>query len=133
MDLIYWTFCHNSSNRLGFGYNKNFMVTPDVHWFGICGMYKHHVVYANTLTLHHLKQYMKWASNRARSIERDIGSSWRSILNFNAGKILLILEGIFGLSYSVVDDCLSWQNICRMSGIIWRRMPITEDGNIDTC
>ena len=24
--------------------------------------------------------------------------------NFNAGKILLILEGIFGLSYSVIND-----------------------------
>ena len=23
--------------------NKNFMITPDAHWFGIIGMYKHHV------------------------------------------------------------------------------------------
>ena len=38
--------------------NKNFMVTPDAHWFAICGMYKQHVDhYANTLTLHHLKNY----------------------------------------------------------------------------
>ena len=36
--------------------NKNFMITPDAHWFAICGMYKQHVDnYANTLTLHHLK------------------------------------------------------------------------------
>ena len=38
------------------------MITPDAHWFAICGMYKQHVDnYANTLTLHHLKNYnMKW-------------------------------------------------------------------------
>ena len=64
--------------------NKNFMITPDAHWFAICGMYKQHVDnYANTLTLHHLKNYnMKWDSNSTRSYEGDLRITWRSVFKF---------------------------------------------------
>jgi hypothetical protein len=112
--------------------NKNFMVTPDAHWFGICGMYKHHVVeHANTLTLHHLKQYnMKWGIPIApEALKETLALHGDQYSNFNAGKILLILEGIFGLSYSVVDDSFV---VAEHMPDEWDYMetyvPITEDG-----
>lgn len=100
-------FCTTALKDWDLVENKNFMVTPDANWFAIRGMYKHHVDdAANALTLHHLKNYnMRWGIPVApESLKDTLELHGDEYSNFNAGKILLILEGIFGLSYSVVDD-----------------------------
>ena len=84
-----------------------FTVTPDTNWWAIRGMYKHHVGNnANICTLGHLKGYnIEWGipvAPEARDINFDPWGDEYS--NFNAGKILLIIEGILGLKYSVVDE-----------------------------
>ncbi|MFL2860774.1 MAG: hypothetical protein ACJZ85_04495 [Pontiellaceae bacterium] len=112
--------------------NKNFMVTPDAHWFAICGMYKQHVDhYANTLTLHHLKNYnMKWGIPIApEAMKETLELHGDQYSNFNAGKILLILEGIFGLSYSVVDDVFTvGEHMPDEWDYMETYVPIMEDG-----
>ena len=112
--------------------NKNFMITPDAHWFALIGMYKQHVAdHANTLTLHHLKNYnLKWGIPIApEAMKETLELHGDQYSNFNAGKILLILEGIFGLSYSVIDNVFS---VAEHMPDEWSFMetyvPITEDG-----
>mgnify|MGYP001163916434 CR=1 FL=1 len=113
--------------------NKNFMITPDAHWFGIIGMYKHHVAdHANTLTLHHLKNYnMKWGIPIApEAIKETLELHGDQYSNFNAGKILLILEGIFGLSYSVINDSFTVaEHMPNDWSFMETYIPIVENGN----
>jgi hypothetical protein len=75
-------------------------------WRAIRGMYKHHVCAgANACTLGHLKGYnLEWGIPVSpESLDIDLKPWGDEYSNFNAGKILLILEGIAGISYSVVD------------------------------
>lgn len=100
-DLVSWQALVNT------GGNTNFMITPDTNYFALKGMYRSGVSdHANALTLAHLKNYnMKWGIPCAPEAVRD-GYEFHGdqYSNFNAGKILLILEDICGLSYSVVDS-----------------------------
>ena len=84
-----------------------FAFTPDTNWFAIRGMYKHHVgSNANKCTLGHLKNYnLEWGIPVApESLKINGDPTHDQYSNFNAGKILLIIEGILGLEYSVVDE-----------------------------
>ena len=112
--------------------NKNFMITPDAHWFAICGMYKQHVDnYANTLTLHHLKNYnMKWGIPIApEAMKETLELHGDQYSNFNAGKDPAYLEGIFGLSYSVVDDVFTvGEHMPDEWDYMETYVPIMEDG-----
>ena len=92
------------------GVDYVFVVTPDTNWYAIRGMYMHHVgEAANTCALGHLKEYnMEWGIPVAPESYDLVGNNlnpWGDqYSNFNAGKILLVLEGMSGISYSVVDD-----------------------------
>lgn len=84
-----------------------FTYTPDTNWWAICGMYEHHVgSNANKCALGHLKNYnVEWGIPVAPESRGINGRPWGDeYSNFNAGKILLIIEGILGLKYSVIDD-----------------------------
>ncbi len=102
-----------------------FVVTPDTNYFAIMGMYLHHVGNnANLCAVGHLKGYnIEWGIPIAPE-SRDINfKPWGDqYSNFNAGKILLILEGIAGLSYSVVDDTLT---VCDHMPKEWDYMQVT--------
>ncbi|MDB4667055.1 hypothetical protein OAF08_00860, partial [bacterium] len=100
-DLVSW------QELIDNGGNTNFMITPDTNFFALKGIYRSGVYdHANKLTLAHLKNYhMKWgvpcAPEAARADYEFHGDQYS---NFNAGKILLILEDICGLSYSLVEN-----------------------------
>ena len=112
--------------------SKDFTVTPDTNYYAIYGMYKSHVGRnANICALAHLKGYnMKWGipiAPEAWSIEPYPWGDQYS--NFNAGKILLILEGIAGLDYSIPNDTL---RVCDSMPEEWSsmelRIPMTIKG-----
>jgi hypothetical protein len=109
-----------------------FVVTPDTNWYALRGMYMHHVGNnANVCTLGHLKNYnMYWNIPIApESFDINFEPWGDQYSNFNAGKILLILEGILGLSYSVIDDSFTISDHLPME---WDYMetyvPIHENG-----
>ena len=109
-----------------------FTITPDTNWWAIRGMYKHHVGNnANICTLGHLKGYnLEWGIPVApESLDFNYEPWGDEYSNFNAGKILLILEGICGLSYSVIDDSFTISDHLPME---WDYMetfvPIHENG-----
>lgn len=86
-----------------------FFITPDTNYFAIKGMYDTDLEeYANTFTIDHFKNYnynQEWGVPCApEAIGDDYEFFGDQYSNFNAGKILLILEGVLGLSYSVVDS-----------------------------
>lgn len=90
----------------------NFAVVPDANWFMLRALYLHNVDrLANKFTLAHLKQYnMEWGGIPVAPEGRDsnfqlFGDQYS---NFNAGKILLILEGIGGLRHSVDEDTFTF-------------------------
>jgi hypothetical protein len=89
-----------------------FGVVPDGNWFMLRALYLHNVDrLANKFTLGHLKKYnMEWEGIPVAPEARDdkfklFGDQYS---NFNAGKILLLLEGIGGLKYSVDDDSFTF-------------------------
>ena len=87
--------------------NKNFFITPDTNYFALHGMYKSGVYeHANSLTLTHLKDYnMNWGVPCApEAVNENYEFHGDQYSNFNAGKILLILENMLGLSYAVADN-----------------------------
>ena len=92
----------------------NFMVTPDANWYMLRGLFLHQVdALAVKFTLAHLKRYnMEWGLPVAPETRRMNfalhGDQWS---NFNAGKILLLLEGIGGLRYSAVDSSFTFADV----------------------
>jgi len=85
----------------------DFASAPDLSYLSLIGMYRHDVgTNANVCTLGHFKKYhLKWGIPVA---PESFDSGWEiwgdQYSNFNAGKILLILEGIAGLDYSIPGD-----------------------------
>ena len=95
------------------GADYNFAYTPDANWYLLRGLYMQSIdALANKFTLGHLKHYnMEWGIPMAPEARRMDGSMHGdSYSNFNAGKILLILEGIGGLKYSTVDDTFTFKD-----------------------
>jgi len=89
----------------------NFMVTPDANWYMLRALYMHTVDgLANKFTLDHLKNYnMEWGipvAPETRRMNYELHGDQYS--NFNAGKILLILEGMGGIRYSIQDDTFTY-------------------------
>lgn len=110
----------------------NFAAAPDIGWYSIAGMYKHHVgSNANICGLGHLKNYnLEWGIPVApESYDSGFGIWGDQYSNFNAGKILLILEGIAGIDYSIPDDSFT---VCDTMPSEWDFMevmvPIKTDG-----
>lgn len=114
--------------------NKNFFITPGSYYFALIGMYQSGVYdHANSLTLAQLKNYNfnpDWGVPCAPEAMRDTyefhGDQYS---NINAGIILLMLEGICGLSYSVVDDSFTVaDNMPKEWTFMETYVPITKDG-----
>eukprot|EP00588_Corethron_pennatum_P031500 CAMPEP_0194339854 /NCGR_PEP_ID=MMETSP0171-20130528/84537_1 /TAXON_ID=218684 /ORGANISM="Corethron pennatum, Strain L29A3" /LENGTH=1003 /DNA_ID=CAMNT_0039104585 /DNA_START=124 /DNA_END=3136 /DNA_ORIENTATION=+ len=90
---------------IGSGWD-NFSITPDTNFFMLKAMWQHDVTeIALDATLGHLKEYNMLGSipcaPEARKYTFDLFGDQYS--NFNAGKILNIVEGIGGFEYSVQD------------------------------
>lgn len=116
------------------GISKVFTATPDTNYYSLIGMYKSNVGRnANICALAHLKKYnMNWGIPIApEAWDIEPGPWGDQYSNFNAGKILVIIEGMGGLEYSVPDssftvsDCMPEQ----WSYMQWR-VPIKIDGKM---
>ena len=93
----------SSQDDLAFGY------TPDTAYFTLDGIFKQGFPkIASELTLNHLENYnyhKKWGIPVApEAYRRDLTLFGDQYSNFNAGKILLFLEGLAGLSYSIPEN-----------------------------
>ena len=87
----------------------------DGNWYSIRPLYLHTVDrLANKFTLAHLKTYNMEAGVPVAPEARD--SDYQrfgdKFSNFNAGKILLVLEGIGGVKYFVYQNIFSCNYIC---------------------
>ena len=92
-----------SPDDLAFGY------TPDTAYFTLDGMFKQGFPkIASELTLNHLENYnyhKGWKVPIApEAYRRNLDLFGDQFSNFNAGKILLFIEGLVGVSYSVPDQ-----------------------------
>ena len=111
-----------------------FAVVPDGNWFMLRSLYMHNVdALANKFTLGHLKKYnMAWGEIPVAPEARDdafelFGDQYS---NFNAGKILLLLEGIGGLSYSVSDDTFTFADSLPKNWTFMEfRVPVVKDAD----
>ena len=91
--------------------DNHFAITPGANWLMIRPLYIHSVDrLANKFTLRHLTRYNMQGGVPVAPESRDLEFAMQgdSYSNINAGKILLVLEGIGGLSYSVDDDMFSF-------------------------
>jgi len=93
------------------GSSFNFAITPGANWYMLRGLYIHNIdALANKFTLGHLKKYhVEWGipvAPESRKLDNSLHGDQYS--NINAGKILLILEGIGGLRYSTQDDSFTF-------------------------
>ena len=91
-----------SADDLAFGY------TPDTAYFTLDGMFKQGFPkIASDLTLNHLENYnyhQEWKVPVApEAYRRNLDLFGDQFSNFNAGKILLFIEGLAGVSYSIPD------------------------------
>ena len=92
--------------------DHSFGYTPDTAYFTLDGMFRQGLAdQAAKLTLNHLANYNyhdQWKIPIApEAYRRDATLFGDQYSNFNAGKILLYLEGLAGLSYSVADKRLT--------------------------
>ena len=112
--------------------SANFTSTPDTNYYAIIGMYKCHVGRnANLCALAHLKGYnTKWGIPIAPEAWSKKVLPWGDqYSNFNAGKILLILEGIAGLDYSIPNSTLTvCDSMPEQWGSMELRVPMTVKG-----
>ena len=88
-----------------------FGYTPDTAYFTLDGMFRQGLKrQASQLTLNHLDRYNfhdEWQIPVApEAYRRDLKLFGDQYSNFNAGKILLYLEGLAGLKYSLPDQQL---------------------------
>ncbi|NQU23361.1 MAG: hypothetical protein HQ567_18935 [Candidatus Nealsonbacteria bacterium] len=132
---FFWTVPLSTVARQDFEHVSDvFTSTPDTNYYAIAGMYNCHVgPGANVCALAHLKGYnMKWNIPIAPEAWSKEPAPWGDqYSNFNAGKILLILEGIAGLDYSIPESTLS---VCDNMPEQWSsmevRVPIKLEGKM---
>jgi len=97
------TFSSSADNAFGY--------TPDTAYFTLDGIFRQGLAkHASELTLNHLENYnynAQWDIPVApEAYRRDLTLFGDQYSNFNAGKILLFLEGLAGISYSLPNDLL---------------------------
>ena len=113
----------------------SFAAAPDLAYYSIIGMYNRNVgKNANVMGLGHLKTYnMKWGIPVAPESYDNEWEIWGDqYSNFNAGKILIILNGIAGLDYSIPEG--SFQISDHMPeewSFMELRVPITQSDQTD--
>jgi len=111
-----------------------FTSTPDTNYYAILGMYRCDVGrFANQVALAHLKKYnTHWGIPIAPEAWSKEPAPWGDqFSNFNAGKILLILEGMAGLEYSIPEGMLTVRD-CMPEEWSWMevRIPIGVDSRM---
>lgn len=87
--------------------STDFAITPDTNWYMHRGLYLHNVnKIANNVYLTHLKKYnMEWGIPVMPEARRNDSTLFGDAYNnFNAGNLDIMLEGIGGFSYSVVNN-----------------------------
>ena len=92
--------------------DHSFGYTPDTAYFVLDGMFRQGLSReASELTLNHLANYnfhAQWKIPVApEAYDRDVNLFGDQYSNFNAGKILLYLEGLAGLNYSIPSQRLT--------------------------
>ena len=92
--------------------DHSFGYTPDTAYFTLDGMFKQQLYEtATNLTVNHIINYNyhpEWKIPIApEAYRRDLKLFGDQYSNFNAGKILLYLEGFAGLDYSIPDNKLT--------------------------
>lgn len=122
--------------------DASFGYTPDTAYFTLDGMFRQGISVAPELTLNHLSNY-NWHSQweipvAPEAYRRDLRLFGDQYSNFNAGKILLYLEGLAGLKYSVPDQMLEvrpalpeswqWMEIRLPIADRWTKIRYTQDG-----
>ncbi|MGY8767743.1 MAG: glycosyl hydrolase family 65 protein [Pirellulales bacterium] len=127
----------NTSVDHSFGY------TPDTAYFTLDGMFQQgQTEEASELTLNHLANYNyheKWQIPIApEAYRRDLTLFGDQYSNFNAGKILLYLEGLAGINYSVPNQQITirpalpksweWMEIRLPIAGQWTKIRYTQDG-----
>tara|TARA_Y100001934_G_scaffold58288_1_gene72334 strand:+ start:1649 stop:3844 length:2196 start_codon:yes stop_codon:yes gene_type:complete len=128
--------------------DHSFGYTPDTAYFTLDGMFRQEVKEAADLTLNHLANYNyhdEWqAAVAPEAYERDLKLFGDQYSNFNAGKILLYLEGLAGLKYSIPDkqltvkpampDAWDWMEIRLPIDGHWTQIRITKENvNVSGC
>ncbi|MDG1896801.1 MAG: heavy metal-binding domain-containing protein [Fuerstiella sp.] len=122
--------------------DHSFGYTPDTAYFTLDGMFRQRLVDdATELTLNHLANYNyneQWQIPVApEAYRRDLTLFGDQYSNFNAGKILLYLEGLAGLKYSVPDQQFTvrsalpksweWMEVRLPIAGQWTRIRYSED------
>jgi len=111
-----------------------FTATPDTNYYAIIGMYNSHVGrMANVCALAHLKGYnMHWDIPIAPEAWCKEPAPWGDqYSNFNAGKILLIIEGMAGIEYSIPESTLTvCDNMPEQWSSMELRVPMKVDGKM---
>merc|ERR1712072_1480250 len=114
--------------------NDPFAFVPDGNWYMIRPLYLHQVDgLANKFTLAHLKKYnMEWGIPVAPEARHsDMSLFGDQYNNFNAGKILLILEGLGGISYLAHEDTFTFaDNLPTDWSFMEFRVPVQKDGKV---
>ncbi|MGC6426090.1 MAG: glycosyl hydrolase family 65 protein [Akkermansiaceae bacterium] len=123
--------------------DHSFGYTPDTAYFTLDGIFRQNLLKeATELTLNHLVNYHwhnEWEIPVApEAYERDLTLFGDQYSNFNAGKILLYLEGLGGLGYSLPEDQLTirpalpkewdWMEIRLPIAGQWTTVRYTVDG-----
>ena len=98
-----------SMNAFATKVDHSFGYTPDTAYFTLDGLFKQGLGgEAASLTLNHIENYnyhSEWDIPVApEAYRRDLSLFGDQFSNFNAGKILLYLEGLAGLKYSIPRD-----------------------------
>ena len=122
--------------------DHSFGYTPDTAYFTLDGMFRQRLVKeATELTLNHLENYNyhdEWQIPVApEAYRRDLKLFGDQYSNFNAGKILLYLEGLAGLEYSLPDQQLTirpslpnswaWMEVRLPITNQWTKIRYTQD------
>ncbi len=111
-DFFPLAMAKQSMKKFATNVDHSFGYTPDTAYFTLDGMFQQGLVKeASELTLNHLANYNfhdEWQIPVApEAYERDLTLFGDQYSNFNAGKILLFLEGLGGLNISLPDQQLT--------------------------
>lgn len=132
-----------SMNTFKTDVDHSFGYTPDTAYFTLDGMFRQGLAdVASSLTLNHLANYNyhdEWKIPVApEAYERDLTLFGDQYSNFNAGKILLYLEGLAGLEVSLpgnqltirpaLPDAWEWMELRLPIADQWTRVRYSKDG-----
>jgi hypothetical protein len=121
--------------------DHSFGYTPDTAYFTLDGMFTQRLEVAPELTVNHLENYNfheEWGIPVApEAYKRNLELFGDQYSNFNAGKILLYLEGFAGLEYSIPGETLTirpampksweWMEVRLPIDGKWTKVQYTQD------